>query len=143
MTLRFLLDTNILSEPLRPQPNSDVLQKLRQHRQVISTASVVIHEILFGCYRLPQDSRKRRDIEGYINQSVRSQIPIFGYDLDAAIWFARERARLTSMGKTPAYADGQIAAIAQVNNLTLVTNNVSDYADFADLKLENWFISLQ
>jgi tRNA(fMet)-specific endonuclease VapC len=47
------------------------------------------------------------------------------------------------MGKTPAYADGQIAAIAQVNNLTLVTNNVSDYADFADLKLENWFTSLQ
>jgi predicted nucleic acid-binding protein len=84
MTQRFLLDTNILSEPLRPQPNSDVLQKLRQHGQVISTA-----------------------------------------------------------GKNPAYADGQIAAIAQVNNLTLVTNNVSDYADFADLKLENWFTSLQ
>jgi tRNA(fMet)-specific endonuclease VapC len=59
------------------------------------------------------------------------------------MWFVRERARLTSIGKTPAYADGQIAAIAQVNNLTLVTNNVSDYADFADLKLENWFTSLQ
>jgi tRNA(fMet)-specific endonuclease VapC len=39
MTLRFLLDTNILSEPLRPQPNSGVLQKLRQYREVITTAS--------------------------------------------------------------------------------------------------------
>jgi tRNA(fMet)-specific endonuclease VapC len=139
MTPQFLLDTNILSEPLRPQPNFGVLQKLRQHREVIATASVVVHEILFGCYRLPHDSRKRGDIEAYVAQSVCAQIPIFGYDLDSAMWFARERARLTSIGKTPAYADGQIAAIARVNNLTLVTNNVSDYADYADFKLENWF----
>jgi tRNA(fMet)-specific endonuclease VapC len=46
MTLRFLLDTNILSEPLRPQPNAGVLEGLQQHRSVIATASVVIHEIL-------------------------------------------------------------------------------------------------
>ncbi|HEY9848374.1 MAG TPA: hypothetical protein V6D28_02860 [Leptolyngbyaceae cyanobacterium] len=51
-----------------------------------------------------------------------------------------ERARLTAIGKPPAYADGQIAATAQVNNLTLVTNNVSNYADFQNLKVENWFV---
>nr|WP_199315099.1 hypothetical protein [Planktothrix sp. FACHB-1355] len=44
------------------------------------------------------------------------------------------------LGKTPPFVDGQIAAIAKVNNLILVTNNVSDYADFLELQVENWFI---
>jgi tRNA(fMet)-specific endonuclease VapC len=42
-------------------------------------------------------------------------------------------------GQTPAYCDGQIAAIAAVNNLTLVTRNINDFQHFQDLKLENWF----
>jgi len=42
--------------------------------------------------------------------------------------------------RTPPYLDGQIAAIAVVNDLILVTNNTSDYADFQNLQLQNWFI---
>lgn len=41
-------------------------------------------------------------------------------------------------GKTPAFADGQIAAISYTNNLILVTNNTSDFQNFLNLKLENW-----
>ncbi|AFZ13930.1 PilT domain-containing protein [Crinalium epipsammum PCC 9333] len=55
MTLGFLLDTNILSEPLRPIPNYKVLEKLRQYHQEIATASIVWNELLFGCHRLPPD----------------------------------------------------------------------------------------
>ena len=69
-----------------------------------------------------------------------TKIPLLPYDANAAKWHAEERARLVTIGKTPSFADGQIAAIAKVNNLILVTNNVSDYADFLELKLENWFI---
>ncbi|MEH1915554.1 hypothetical protein [Nostoc sp.] len=54
-------------------------------------------------------------------------------------WFASERARLVIIGKTSAYPDGQIAAIAKVNGLILVTNNISDYTDFHELQLDNWF----
>ncbi|MGK7882028.1 MAG: hypothetical protein AB4060_18295 [Crocosphaera sp.] len=43
------------------------------------------------------------------------------------------------MGKTPAFVDGQIAAIAYTNQLILVTNNVSDFQDFQGLQIENWF----
>ncbi len=70
---------------------------------------------------------------------VQPNIPILPYDNVGAEWFALERARLVIIGKTPAYPDGQIAAIAKVNGLILVTNNVSDYADFQELQLENWF----
>jgi tRNA(fMet)-specific endonuclease VapC len=46
---------------------------------------------------------------------------------------------LVSIGKTPSFADGQIAAIAKVNDLIIVTNNIADYVDFTGLQVENWF----
>jgi tRNA(fMet)-specific endonuclease VapC len=67
-------------------------------------------------------------------------LPVFNYDQPAAEWHARERARLTKIGKTPAFADGQIASIAHVNNLILVTNNVADFQFFDGLRIENWFL---
>ncbi len=65
MSLRFLLDTNILSEALRPIPNSNVMEMLRLYENEIATATVVYHELLFGCYRLGQ-SKKRQTIEKYL-----------------------------------------------------------------------------
>ncbi|BAZ50968.1 PilT domain-containing protein [Nostoc sp. NIES-4103] len=139
VNLRFLLDTNILSEPLRPLPNTNVLEMLRRHENEIATATVVYHELLFGCYRLPE-SRKRQTIEKYLQEIVQPNIPLLPYDTNAAMWHATERARLVNIGKTPSFADGQIAAIANVNDLVLVTNNISDYADFTELAVDNWFI---
>jgi len=43
------------------------------------------------------------------------------------------------VGQTPPYVDGQIAAIAAVNQLVLVTRNITDFENFQDLQLENWF----
>ncbi len=57
---------------------------------------------------------------------VQPHIPLLPYDETAATWHAEERTRLVTAGKTPAFVDGQIAAIAYTNNLTLVTNNTSD-----------------
>lgn len=136
---RFLLDTNVLSEPLRPQPNSTVMQRLMDQSQELATAAVVYHEMLFGYHRLPA-SRKRQAIAAYLQEEVEPKLLILPYDAEAANWHAAERARLVSAGRTPAYIDAQIAAIAVVNDLTLVTNNISDYEDFQNLQLQNWFI---
>lgn len=136
--LRFLLDTNILSEPSRPRPNANVMQHLKDNAGSVATATVVWHEILFGYHRMLRSS-KREILEAYLWEEVRVKMPLLPYDAAAAEWFAQERARLSAIGKTPAYADGQIAAVAQVNNLTMVTNNVRDYTDFQSLQIENWF----
>ncbi|MEH2350284.1 MAG: type II toxin-antitoxin system VapC family toxin [Nostoc sp.] len=135
---RFLLDTNVISEPLRPQPNAAVIQRLQQYQGGFAIASVTWHELLFGCYRLPASKRRER-IEQYLKDIVQPNIPILPYENMGAEWFALERARLVTIGKTPAYLDGQIAAIAKVNGLILVTNNISDFIDFQELQLENWF----
>jgi len=137
--LRFLVDTNILSEPLRPQPNPLVIRRLVDYSEALATASVVYHEIQFGCYRLPA-SRKRRTLEAYLRDEVEAKLTVLPYDMDAAQWHAAERSRLTQLGRTLPYLDGQIAAVAAVHHLVLVTNNIADYSDFQDLQLENWFL---
>ncbi|MHC5861635.1 PIN domain-containing protein [Nostoc sp.] len=139
MSWRFLLDTNILSEPARPIPNANVLHQLDIHKSEITVSSVVVHEILHGCLRLPE-SKRREYLRNYIYESVLN-LPVFDYDLKAAQWHAQERVRLSQIGKTPAFVDGQIASIAYSNNLVLVTNNVSDFAFFNGLSVENWFVS--
>lgn len=89
--------------------------------------------------RLPQ-SKRRESIWNYIHESVLN-LPVLDYDLKTAQWHAQERARLSKIGKTPAFVDGQIASIAYCNNLILVTNNVSDFEFFNNLMVENWFVN--
>jgi tRNA(fMet)-specific endonuclease VapC len=133
----YLLDTNVISEPLRPQPHPNVLARLQQHEKDISIASVVWHELYFGCSKLPASAR-RTAIEQYLANVVARSMPILPYDERAAFWHAAERARLAQQGLTPPYADGQIASIARTNQLILVTFNVADFANFASLPIEDW-----
>jgi len=108
--LEFLLDTNILSEPLRPYPNQTVIQKIWENQQKIATASVVYHEMYYGMASLTV-SRRRSMIEAYLRDEVLAKLPILGYSTEAAQWHATERACLKQLGKTPPFVDGQIAAI--------------------------------
>lgn len=137
MTARFLLDTNIVSEPLRLRPNAQVLRHLQAHQDEMALAATTWHELWFGCQRLPV-SAKRATIEAYLNELVALTLPVLPYDERAAEWHAAERARLAAFGKTPGFADGQIAAVAVTNALTLVTLNVSDYGAFSELSLADW-----
>ena len=66
-------------------------------------------------------------------------LPILAFDSNAAAWQAEQRARLRRAGKTPSYADSQIAAIAAVNDLVLVTRNTGDFKEFKGLPVTNWF----
>ena len=136
--MKYLLDTNVVSEPLRPEPNANIVQRLKEHRHEIAIPALVWHELLFGCFRLEQSSR-RESIERYLENIVLKCIPILEYDWVAAEWQARERARLVSTGKTPSFTDSQIAAVAFSKKLILVTLNMKDFQYYEGLKLQNWF----
>ena len=137
MTAKYLLDTNFVSEPLRPNPAAGVLRRLREHEGEIAIPAPVWHELRFGCSRLPQ-SRRREAIERYIEDVVLASFPVLDYDQRAADWHALERARLEAVGKTPPFIDGQIAAIAYVNELILVTSNPTDFRAFKGLQVRSW-----
>jgi tRNA(fMet)-specific endonuclease VapC len=138
MALRFLIDTNVISELERTTPDTQVLAQFQVHQNEIALASISWHELLYGYHRLAVSKRKTR-VGQFLLDIVAPVIPILPFDIAAADWFAQERARLTQIGHTPPFADGQIAAIAAVNDLTLVTRNQQDFAPFADLDIENWF----
>lgn len=138
MTERYLLDTNILSEPTKLTPSPTVMWHLQRYANQLTTASVVWHELLFGCQRLPM-SRKRTQLEHHYQDLLLSGLVILPYTQAAAEWHASERIRLTQLGQTPAFVDGMIAATAVVHDLILVTRNVDDFVGFKDIHIENWF----
>lgn len=137
VTPRYLVDTNVLSEPVRREPDEAVVRKLHEHGGELATASIVWHEMIFGV-RLLRSSRKRTAIERYLAEVVAAAIPILPYDGAAAEWHGEQRARLSKAGLTHPFADGQIAAVAAVHDLILITDNVRDFAHFHGLRVERW-----
>ena len=137
LSVRYLLDTNVLSEPIKSRPNARALAAIAAHDGELATCAVIWHELCFGVARLPP-SEKRRAIDAYLEEVVRRALPILPYDEEAAAWHALERARPERRGRSPTAADGQIAAIAPVNERILVTAKVRDFRRFGGLRVEDW-----
>ena len=135
--MKYLLDTNVLSEPLKLRPDKSVISMLEKHQHEIVTAAPIWHELRYGCRRVPR-SRKREVIEVFLVEVVRKNMLILPYDDRAAEWHAKEWARLSLKGKPPSFVDGQIAAISKINDLVLVTRNIADFKPFSGLRTENW-----
>jgi tRNA(fMet)-specific endonuclease VapC len=137
VTPRFLLDTSIVSEPIKPAPNLDLLRNIERNTHQSAIAAPVWHELQYGCQLLPAGKR-RTAIEAYLLEVIRRTFPILPYDEVAAAWHASERARLERAGGAVPFVDGQIAAIAKIHGLVMVTMNVRDFARFEGLEVENW-----
>jgi tRNA(fMet)-specific endonuclease VapC len=133
-----LLDTNVLSEPMRQQPDAAVMAQIEAGGHQLHTASVVIHELRYGVQRLPKGRRRQR-LDQYIQAVLASGLTVLPYDATAALWHGEQRASLEARGVKPPFADGQIAAIAATQGLVLVTRNISDFELFDGLQLLNWF----
>lgn len=137
MTLRYLLDTSIVSTPVSKKPDAAIVRRLDQHGPECAIAAPVWHELTYGCRRLPRGKR-RAALEIYLRDVVRASFPVLPYDEAAAMWHGEERARLEALGRPTPFVDGQIAAIAHANGLILVTTNTKDFARFKELTVENW-----
>ena len=137
MTLRYLLDTSIVSAPVSKRRDPAILERLSERGRECAIAAPVWHELTYGCRRLAK-AKRRAALESYLRDVVRGPFPILPYDEAAATWHGEERARFEALGRTAPFVDGQIAAIAQVHGLVLVTTNDKDFARFKGLTVENW-----
>lgn len=123
-----VLDTNVLSELLRPEPNPVVQEWL--NRQVVETlylASVTVAELFFGVAVLPDGKRK-----AVLEQAVQQTVALFGerilpFDTAAARCHAALAVRARSLGKGFPTPDGYIAAIAACRNFAVATRDVAPY----------------
>jgi len=138
LLVKYLLDTNVVSEPARPSPSATVLEKLRAHSGDLALPSIGWHELTYGASRLP-DGRRRRYLMRYLTGVVRPSMPVVPYDRAAAEWHGRVRAELEGRGRPTSFADGQIAAIAATRDLRVVTRNTSDFAPFTDVSVQNGY----
>ena len=136
--MRYLLDTNILSEQAKQQPDAGVIQRLELDGVFSCTSATVWHELWHGVHLLAE-SRRKQELIDYLHMLQEDGLEILPFCRHAAEWLAEERVRLRQLGVTPSQYDSEIAAVAVVNHLTVVTRNVSDFALFAGVRVENWF----
>lgn len=136
---RYLLDTNIVSEPIRPRPNPELMRRWQLHAEEVAVATTVWHELVYGLRRMPE-SKKKRVVERYLEDLRGSTLCILDYDVRAAEWHAVERARLEKIGRPLPFRDSQIGAVARVHGLILVTANVGDFEPLEGLEIENWLL---
>jgi len=126
--LRFLLDTNIVSEVRKPKPHGGVLAWFKAHQNdYLATPAIALFELQMGIENLrPQDALRAQSFDLWLDRiaSGSNVLP-----LDAAA--AREAARLMTNKPMNLIADAMIAAIARVNGLTVATRNIRDFKQFA------------
>lgn len=137
----WLLDTNIISEATRPNPNANVLENLKRNENELALCAPVWHELRFGWLRM--EPGKRKDAIGRFVQEVAGALPVLPYDAAAATIHAQIRQKQESAGRALPYADAQIAAIAIAHGLVLITRNTQDFEAIEGLRLENWFDDLR
>jgi toxin FitB len=135
-----ILDTNVLSEALRPRPSALVTRWMRtQHPSDLFTTAICEAEMLYGVAIMP-DGRRR----GVLHAAVRAIFDIefdervLAFDAVAAKAYADIVAARRRTGHPIAQADAQIAAIARANGAMLATRNLADFAD-CDVRVVNPF----
>jgi len=135
--LGFVLDTNVISELMRPQPHPGVVQRYLAHQAQVALPAPIWHELNYGCLRLPA-GRRRSALQDFLNHVV-GNLPKLAYDAAAALVHAQLRVQADAKGRVLPMLDSQIAAIAITRGLTLVTRKTRDFDGLADLRLANWF----
>lgn len=135
--MKFLLDTNVFSEMIKPTVNPAVMAKMEQNKLHVYVATTVWQELIYGL-SLMADGRKKRAVAKYIYEGI-AQFPVVSYDKKSASVHGKMRASSRSKGKIRPFVDSQIASVAIANDMILVTRNVKDFENIEGLKLENWF----
>jgi tRNA(fMet)-specific endonuclease VapC len=137
--IRFVLDTNTISELMRERPHPGLEARLGRCRSACALPAPVVDELQYGVSRIP--AAGRRDMYQRWLEVLMADFPVIPVDGMCAQWHGRERARLGAQGRPPPLYDGLIASIAVVNELTLVTHNAADFSRFSGIRLEDWMTS--
>ena len=134
-----LLDTNVVSEPLKPSPEPAVVQWLNaQATENLYLPAIVAAELYYGWSILPDGRRKR--VSGDLVDRVVSQFEgrVIPFDLAAAVEYGRLMAAARSAGVGLPILDGQIAAIARAQGADLATRNVKHFEQTGIPLLNPW-----
>lgn len=136
----FLLDTNVVSETVRPRPDRTVLEWMEaQVPTDLFLAAQTIGELVRGARKIREQPRRER-LERWIERDLSRQFDgrVLPFDGPTAAIWGRLMGDGDRTGRPPAAADAQIAAVAIQHELILVTRNVKDFVNFEIRLLDPW-----
>ena len=137
----YLLDTNIVSEIIKNNPDFNVIKKIAEHNSDCAICTPVWQELLFGLYQM-SDGAKKKYLEAFIENDVHENFKIKQFTETAARIQAQLRSELEKSGRPTQKDDSMIAAIALANHMVLVTRNTRHFEaiqEVSELQVENWF----
>jgi predicted nucleic acid-binding protein len=137
--LNWLLDTNVISEGLRPRPSRDVLRWVAERpAEQLAVSEVTLAEMRNGALEA-LDAGRRQVVENWLMKIAEMfQDRVLPLNVDIlSDWLALAR-RLRARGKPQSAPDLLIASTARIYGLTVVTRNVRDFADTGVVVYDPW-----
>lgn len=129
--MRYLLDTNIISNVTKPAPSEALLSWMAERNdQDLYIASLTVAEIQRGILEMP-DGKRRRNLEAWFTSPAGPQALFAGrvlpFDAQAGLVWARLMAEGRARGRPRSALDMIIAAVAEANGCVVVTDNERDF----------------
>ena len=138
--MSFLLDTNVVSEWVKPQPNAGVVSwQAKVDEDSVFISVVTLTELRYGIEQIAA-GRKRNRLEDWLEQELplRFEGRILPVDETVADAGGRVVARGEAAGRPIEVIDAFLAATAEVHRLTLVTQNEADFKAVLKTTLNPW-----
>jgi predicted nucleic acid-binding protein len=136
--VKYLADTDLVSEPRQKSPNARALQWLREHDHELALSAITIGEIKKGIELYPE-SRKKVELSKWLDEVLRDfEGAVLPYtELEALTW-GKLYAKAQKAGRKPPSMDSLNAAIALHHGLILATRNQSDYVGTGVKTVNPW-----
>ncbi|WP_290653453.1 type II toxin-antitoxin system VapC family toxin [Aquisalimonas sp.] len=134
------LDTNVVSETLKPSPDPLVIDWLIAHDAELALPAVALAELAYGIERVRPHNRAKRLARGLVAWRDRLKGRIFSFGEAAAMHYGELMGEAARNGLPMSIPDGMIAATARVHAASLATRNVADFRD-TELDLINPWIA--
>ena len=131
-------DTNVLSEPLRREPDLNVLAWLAGNADSAAITSVSVDELLVGVRRLPRGRRREGLLAGIERSFTEFAWKVLAYDAVAARSYAELQEARTAAGRPLSVEDGMIAAICRKHKAQLATRNAKDFEGLGIAVINPW-----
>jgi predicted nucleic acid-binding protein len=134
-----ILDSNVISELMRPRPDERVIVWLdRQPRPSIWTTSITLFEVDFGLKVMPLGKRRDLFTQGFENLLDRIDNRIAPFDYEAAQHASALMASRKIQGRPRETRDTMIAGIVLSRHATLATRNIRDFDDIPAPIIDPW-----
>jgi hypothetical protein len=123
--VKYLVDANVLSEPTKKVPDSEVVDWLRENEREIVVDPIILGEVRFGILLL-RSGRRRASLDRWFDAGVQ-RLRCLPWEAETGLRWAQLLASLRTAGRAMPIKDSLIAATALVHDLTVATRNRIDF----------------